>query len=947
MKYSDEYSHCFLSNISFNRGSIDEELSFRESMGGQAEDEFFLSLEDENQTTKTKKSKVKLPKLVKNKPKVVDEELEKQVLDAEVLDDLVVEQPSGIFEVEWPLIGMDCPDCASKAFNALDHLMQTTEVKVSATTGEVSLKVDLEYGLLSQVSSVLKSLGHPPDVSFYQLSGINARVVAKRNKIEVKEVGKLLLRQPGILDVEVNRDNEILVQLLPAPNKQMLEIRDESLERIIGKKPTFKEVSSTRLRPDQWRLFGGALAVPLLLLILIGELVDMSPIVIGIIGSLGVLVGGLQMFHEAIASLMSRQMGFQVLTSIAVIGASILGMWEEALMVVILVAIASHLESSALENARNAMQGGLDRIPRTARRMLSNTKNIKESFDPKAITFQFAPTTTSNLEAPLINQSSEDAHEHEIISLDLLQVGDIIEVRSGELIPADGKITEGFGALDKAPLTGESAPVEVEVGDEIQAGLILARGPVLVEVSAVGDDTRLSGIIEAVHNFKEQKPEIQNLLEKFTAIWVPIVLFGAVAVWYFVFPTSDWKIILLLWVVACPCALLLAAAMPHAASLSRASRMGAIVKGGDILERLSKVNHVLLDKTGTLTSGKPTIGEVTIAKGKQRIATLGLAGGLEQRSSHPYAHAVLEYLKEQEISPSQVSGLTDVEAGVKGSISGKEVYFIRADVADKYKISIGEEISKAIEQAKSQGYGMSLLAREGAAIALFTFIHDDTRSGSKELINGFQKRSVSIEILSGDQQSSVSNFAAQIGLPDQSAHGGLSPEQKVSWVEKRSQTHVTMMVGDGFNDSAALAVADVGIAVGTGESVNLEAADIMFPGDEPKMLLELHDLSRKMNNALIGNIVISVLITFTLVIAVINQWYDQLWVGVLVHEASVLLVILNGARLAGKDGMFKMLMSILKTLWSDTVAVFIQFKRHYFSQTVNQKPSEIDLHATS
>ena len=131
MKYSDEYSHCFLSNISFNRGSIDEELSFGESMGGEAEDEFFLSLEDENQTTKTKKSKVKLPKLVKTKPKVVDEELEKQVLDAEVLDDLVVEQPSGIFEVEWPLIGMDCPDCASKAFNALDHLMQTTEVKAS------------------------------------------------------------------------------------------------------------------------------------------------------------------------------------------------------------------------------------------------------------------------------------------------------------------------------------------------------------------------------------------------------------------------------------------------------------------------------------------------------------------------------------------------------------------------------------------------------------------------------------------------------------------------------------------------------------------------------------------------------------------------------------------------------------------------------------------------
>ena len=268
-------------------------------------------------------------------------------------------------------------------------------------------------------------------------------------------------------------------------------------------------------------------------------------------------------------------------------------------------------------------------------------------------------------------------------------------------------------------------------------------------------------------------------------------------------------------------------------------------------------------------------------------------------------------------------------------------------MAKKYKIKLGKEISQAIQRAKKQGNGMSLLAREDTALALFTFIHDDTRSGSKELIHGFNKRSVSVEILSGDQQSSVSNFATQIGLPDQSAHGGLSPEQKVSWVEKRSQTHVTMMVGDGFNDSAALAVADVGIAVGTGESVNLEAADIMFPGDEPKMLLELHDLSKKMNNALIGNIAISIIITLTLVIAVVNEWYDQLWVGVLIHEASVLLVILNGARLAGKDSMLSILWAITKSLWTDTKAVFIQFKQHYFSQSITQNTSEIDLHATS
>ena len=910
--------------------------------------ENFLSLEDETKITKASKSKLKLPKLVKKKQQSsADSELEKQILEAEIIDDTVVEQPNGIYEVQWPLVGMDCPDCASKAFNALDHLLQTTDVKVSATTGEVSLKVDLEHGFVSQVSSVLKSLGHPPNLSFYQLSGVNARVVAKRNKISLRDVEKLLLRQPGILDVEVNKDNQILVQLLPAPSKKMLELRDNSLTKVIGTKPIYNEVSSTRLRPDQWRLFGGMVAIPILAIIMLGEMVSMPKLMIGFIASIGIFIGGLQMFNEAIASLLSRQMGFQVLTSTAVIGASIIGFWEEALMVVILVSIAAHLENSALEKARKAMQGGLDRIPRTARRMISKSKKNKEKNTKiENLSFQLAPSNISNSQSMLFNQNPKKDDESEIISLDLLHHGDIIEVRSGEIIPADGKIIEGFGALDKAPLTGEAAPVEVSVGDEINAGLILARGPVLLEVTAVGNETRLSGIIEAVHSFKEQKPEIQNLIEKFSAIWVPIVLFGAILVWYAIFP-DDWKVILLLWVVACPCALLMAAAMPHAAALSRSSRMGAIVRGGDILERLSKVNHVLLDKTGTLTSGKPKIGEIIIAKGKQKKATLALAGGLEQRSSHPYAQAILEHLKLLEISPTEVSSINDIEAGVKGTVSGKEVYFIRADMADMYKIKIDKDISNAIDKAKKQGIGMSILARESSAIALFTFIHDDTRTGSKELIHGFNNRSISVEILSGDQQSSVSNFASQIGLPDKSAHGGLSPEQKVTWVEKRSQTHVTMMVGDGFNDSAALAVADVGIAVGTGESVNMDAADIMFPGDEPRTLIELHDLSRKMHNAIVGNIAISMLITFTLVIAVINGWYDQLWVGVLIHEASVLLVILNGARLAGKDNVLAILIAITKTLWFDTIAVFKQFKQHYFTQSVKQNTPEIDLHATS
>ena len=909
-------------------------------MAGKDEEESFMSLEDEV----AKPVKAKSPKKAKKTPKVSTKQTE--ILDAEILDTTIVEQAGGKYEVDWPLIGMDCPDCASKAMRGLSHLKQVIDPEISVTSGEIKLTVDLDEGMMSQVSNVMKSLGHPPNVPLNLLSSTNAEVIAKRNNIQKKDVKRLMMRQPGVLDVEITKDDEVLLQLVPAPKKELIKVRNESIRNVIGFEPKFTEASTTRLRPDQWRLFGGTIAIPILLLIFIGEFLDWSPIILGLIGAYGVLIGGLQMFHEAIASLLSKQMGFQVLTSIAVIGASILGMWEEALMVVILVAIAGHLENSALDNARELMQGGLDRIPRTARKILNPSIKLGNPKQISAISVQ-SITLPEQPQKLTLNQQPKPSDEHEVISLDLVNIGDILEVRSGELIPADGVIVDGFGALDKAPLTGESAPVEVEKGDELNAGLMLSRGPVLIKVTAVGEETRLSGLIEAVHSFKDQKAPIQNQIEKFTAIWVPIVLFGAVVIWYFMFPTSNWKIILLLWVVACPCALLLAAAMPHAAALSRASRMGAIVRGGNILERMSKVNHVLLDKTGTLTSGKPTIGSITVAKGRQRKASLALAGGLEKRSSHPYATAVLDYLKNESIEASSVAGITDIEAGVKGFANGKEVSFIRADMAAKHNISVPDDIAEAIKQAKNDGLGASVLTKESTAIALFTFVHDDTREGSGELIHSFLQRGINVEIISGDQQASVTAFAKSIGLPESSALGELSPEDKVKWVEDRSKSHVTMMVGDGFNDSAALAVADIGVAVGTGESVNLEAADIMFPGDEPKMLVDLYDLSVKMNRALLGNIIMSVSITFILVFSVINQFYDQLWVGVLIHEGSVLLVIFNGARLSGKGNILSMLFITTKNLWLDTVQLFKQLKEHYFGNESSNSVLPNQNHATS
>ena len=867
---------------------------------GEGDSDVFFSLEDEVKETPSKPVEVA--------PTPVEEE--QPLEDVEILDAEIVMQATGDYKVEWPLIGMDCPDCASKATKALNLMPQVSSPVVSATSGEVKLSVDLEKGALSEVSNVLRSLGHAPDTEHHHLKGVKAANVAKRNNATLRELKKLFRLQPGILDADIEKDGRILLQMVTSGDQELLKKRDEAIEQVCGSQPKYVATTSNRLRPDQFRLLGAAFALPLLLVIIFLELIGIEGWIPAAIAIPGIIVSSYQMFREAIASIVNRQLGFQVLTSLAVIGACGLMMWEEALIVAILVALTAHLEGDALMKAREAMQGGLDRLPRVARRVPQ-----KKSFIPSAIQIGGAPSTS----LPMAPAGGHADSEPEQVPIDLLSVGDLIEVRSGELVPADGRIVDGRGALNKAPLTGESVPVDVEEGDFVQAGLVLARGPVILKVEAVGEETQLFELIEAVHTFRDEPPRLQASIERFTAIWIPIVLFGAFGVYWFLYP-ENWKIILLLWVVACPCALLLAAPVPHAAALANSAHMGAIARGGNVLERLAKVNHVFLDKTGTLTSGKPSIGKVVMAKGRRREASIALAAGIETRSSHPYAEALREFAEEQKIQAVEVKKIKDVNAGIQAMRNKEEVLMLRPDALSEYKIELPAELKKEVELAESQGHGASVLAKGGKCVALFTFIHDDTRQGADELIPELHKMGIHVQILSGDQQGAVDRFASSVGLPKTDAFGNQSPEDKVAVVRSRSDISVTMMVGDGFNDAAALAVADVGVAVGSGESVNVEAADVLIPGDDPRMLADLLKLARRTERNFKQNLTFSILVTITLVYAVVNGFYSALWVGVLVHEASVILVILNGARLAEGTGTLTLVKNTFMAMWEATIS---------------------------
>ena len=267
---------------------------------------------------------------------------------------------------------------------------------------------------------------------------------------------------------------------------------------------------------------------------------------------IGVGLSGWRMFLDAWGGLKNKELGFQLLTSLAVIGGFFGQHWSEALMVSILVAIAAHMEESALLKAREAMQGASIVCP-GARRVNK----------PKIITGISMMTPMQNMLSS--SQSGfHSADEEDLISIELLENGDRVEIRSGEIVPVDGVVIEGIGSLNRAPLTGESIPIRVSEGEEVHAGLVLDRGPIVVEATAVGGDTRLSGLIDEVRTFRDRPPRVQGSIEMFSKWWVPLVLVGAPLAGLI---TNDVRLTLLLWVVACPCALLLAAPVPHAAAL--------------------------------------------------------------------------------------------------------------------------------------------------------------------------------------------------------------------------------------------------------------------------------------------------------------------------------------------------------------------------------------------
>ena len=801
--------------------------------------------------------------------------------------DLVID---GSYEIEWDIDGMDCADCAMKATRAVNRLPGIHKVNVSVTEGNVRFNLDMAKGRVSRVNSVLESLGHNPKIAWQAVSGLTPGRAASNLGIDRNTLRHALLEVPGIINIRFE-EGKIELQMIEFNSLKLQEISDERISQLLGENLKLEKSISSKLRPDQVQLLSAVFTIPLLFGVIAIEELPTIPNNTGLLlAVIGISFAGLPMLRKAASSIRNRVLGFQVLTSLAVIGAMIMQEYVEALLVTGLVAFASHLEEIALVRARNAMQGGLDRLPRLAR---------------------------------LSSDSEKISNEQDWVPIQALSVGDLVEIRSGEVAPVDGIIIDGTGEIDRAPLTGEPIPIGISKGDSVEAGLVLVRGPIIVKCEALGDSTRLASLIDLVRNFREMPTKTQTTIERFTTVWVPLVLIGSLV---YGLVTKDFVTTLVLWVVSCPCALLLAAPVPHATALSAASASGLVARGGDVLESAASIELALLDKTGTLTTGRPKIGEFVCNNGQNRDNILAIVSALEKRSNHPYARAIISLAEESEIKPKRVTGITDGDAGVSGKLSGKELIFGRVDWLISQNVEISDEVQQVLDSAQKKGHGVSVLSLEGKSVAAFTFIHDDARDGVLEMVQSLQKEGIIVEILSGDEQSSVESFAKKIGIDPNICRGNVDPEGKAQWVMDRSKARKTLMAGDGFNDAGALAAANIGVAVGSGDQVNLEAADVLIPGDDPRAIISLIQLAKRTKMIVNINIIISVVVTLILVATTLAGYNTSIAAGIAIHEASAFLVIINGMFVSSNSGnnrRITVLVNLIRDLVNDLKEAFI------------------------
>ncbi|MEZ5003873.1 MAG: heavy metal translocating P-type ATPase [Chitinophagales bacterium] len=427
----------------------------------------------------------------------------------------------------------------------------------------------------------------------------------------------------------------------------------------------------------------------------------------------------------------------------------------------------------------------------------------------------------------------------EVIAIDQIKIGDYLKVKPGEKVPVDGLITEGDSTVDESMITGEPIPVTKGKEDEVVAGTINGNGTFVMKAQKIGSDTILSQIIEMVNKASRSRAPIQKLADKISGYFVPIVILIAIItfiIWVIFGPEPTYSFAFInaisVLIIACPCALGLATPMSVMVGVGKGAQSGVLIKNAEILEKMNKIDVLIVDKTGTLTEGKPSVEKVvSVSNDYSQDQVLELIYALNQSSEHPLAAATVRYAKEQGIQQLKANEFNAVTGkGVTGLVNGQKVALGNDKMMQSANAAIKAEVSDEINHYQQQGKTVSIVSVDETIVG-YVVISDAIKKSSKQAIAAIQKKGVEVIMLTGDQYDTAKAVADQMNLTQFKA--GVLPEDKLKEVEQlHSQGKLVAMAGDGINDAPALALADVGIAMGTGTDVAIESAGVtLVKGD--------------------------------------------------------------------------------------------------------------------
>jgi Cd2+/Zn2+-exporting ATPase len=583
------------------------------------------------------------------------------------------------------------------------------------------------------------------------------------------------------------------------------------------------------------------------------------------------LSGGMLVFPAAWKALLAKRLDMNVLMTVAVAGAWIIGEHGEAAAVVFLFSLSELLESWAATRARRAVQ----------------------------VLLELSPPTATVIGA--------DGTEREVAAADVV-IGTEIRIKSGTRVPLDGEVTSGNSSVDQAPITGESVPVDKAPGDSVFAGTVNQEGSLTVRVTKAAGDSTLARIIQLVGEAEEQKPPTQRWVDRFAAIYTPAVFIAAILV--AVIPPllmgqawNPWVYrALVLLVIACPCALVIATPVSIVSGLTALARRGVLVKGGIYLEAVAQLRALAVDKTGTITQGKPEVTTITTVSTLTENDILSHAASINQHSDHPLALAIVAAATSRNLSIASSTHFQSITGqGAKALIAGQQYFIGNHRMAHDAGLC-SPEIETIIAKIEANGQSLTILSRaarperEGEVLGIIA-IADTLRPEVTEALMLIHQAGIEkIIMLSGDNQRTVSAIAKQAGIDE--SIGDLMPEQKVDHLKKlvTQYTHVGM-IGDGVNDAPALAIASVGFAMGAiGSDTAIETADIALMKDDLRKVAEAVFVGRRALRIIRFNITFALIIkAIFLTLAFLG--ITGLWLAILADTGATLIVIGNSLRL--------------------------------------------------